>query len=365
LIFIITVVERSLDLRLILLLTVIQTTNLTGTKQAPGKRGQLKRRLSSPVEPTGYRAETNLQMSVVENLNTIIMSGPASSTGTRNEEHSSQIKAEHTIIIAITGPSSSGKTTLSKYVLSLFSSVYSSAPDALKPYLLHQDDFYIPDSQLPSVKLSSGEVVANWDCAEALDIPRLARTLKTSEETGGEPDDFESIQHLNDETLTTVEVSEDVKSKHESILRECVKSFLPNTRVLLLDGFLLLTPNILEQVKPYLFGVIMLRTTREEMILRRAKRDYATVEGATWADPKGYVEDVVWPGYVNDHAFLFEDGDVTLGKVKTIEELEPIRGLNLEIAHPGALGAGGIEGMLTWGVDMVANILGKQGISED
>ena len=34
-----------------------------------------------------------------------------------------------------------------------------------------------------------------------------------------------------------------------------------------------------------------------------------TVEGF-WEDPPGYVDKVVWPNYVKDHAFLFQNGDV-------------------------------------------------------
>lgn len=34
-----------------------------------------------------------------------------------------------------------------------------------------------------------------------------------------------------------------------------------------------------------------------------------TIEGF-WEDPPGYVDKVVWPNYVKDHAFLFVNGDV-------------------------------------------------------
>lgn len=34
-----------------------------------------------------------------------------------------------------------------------------------------------------------------------------------------------------------------------------------------------------------------------------------TIEGF-WEDPPGYVDDVVWPNYVKNHAFLFQDGNV-------------------------------------------------------
>jgi nicotinamide/nicotinate riboside kinase len=42
---------------------------------------------------------------------------------------------------------------------------------------------------------------------------------------------------------------------------------------------------------------------------REARSGYVTLEGF-WEDPPGYVDDIVWPNYVKDHAFLFKNGDV-------------------------------------------------------
>ena len=42
---------------------------------------------------------------------------------------------------------------------------------------------------------------------------------------------------------------------------------------------------------------------------REARAGYVTLEGF-WEDPPGYVDKIVWPNYVNDHAFLFVDGKV-------------------------------------------------------
>lgn len=42
---------------------------------------------------------------------------------------------------------------------------------------------------------------------------------------------------------------------------------------------------------------------------RENRTGYVTIEGF-WEDPPGYVDNVVWPNYVKDHAFLFENGDV-------------------------------------------------------
>lgn len=42
---------------------------------------------------------------------------------------------------------------------------------------------------------------------------------------------------------------------------------------------------------------------------RENRTGYVTIEGF-WEDPPGYVDNVVWPNYVKDHAFLFRNGDV-------------------------------------------------------
>jgi nicotinamide/nicotinate riboside kinase len=47
---------------------------------------------------------------------------------------------------------------------------------------------------------------------------------------------------------------------------------------------------------------------------REARSRYATIEGF-WEDPPGYVEKIVWPNYVAEHQWMFEDGDVE-GKLK-------------------------------------------------
>jgi nicotinamide/nicotinate riboside kinase len=263
-----------------------------------------------------------------------------------------------TVIIAITGPSSSGKTTLSKYVMSILSSLLSG-PGDLKPILLHQDDFYIPDSKLPTVRLSSGDEVANWDCAEALDTPRLAMTLEHLKSAGLMPEDFESIQHLNESLQPSTPYADSFVSKHTQLVKEALERLPKNTKLAVLDGFLLLPLSILEQIRPWLKAVIMLRTSRDSIIKRRAERAYATVEGASWDDPPGYVEDVVWPGYVKDHSALFHDGDVN-GKAKSHAELQQICGLDVEISPPDI--PRGVEAMLDWGIDAFVGVINSIGM---
>ena len=47
---------------------------------------------------------------------------------------------------------------------------------------------------------------------------------------------------------------------------------------------------------------------------REARSEYATIEGF-WKDPPGYFDKIVWPNYVAEHQWMFENGDVE-GKLK-------------------------------------------------
>lgn len=89
---------------------------------------------------------------------------------------------------------------------------------------------------------------------------------------------------------------------------------LTKTKLFILDGFLLYTPS-LTAIQPYLDLKLFLRVSHHAAKTRReARSGYVTLEGF-WEDPPGYVDKIVWPNYVEEHAFLFEDGDVE-GKVK-------------------------------------------------
>lgn len=63
-------------------------------------------------------------------------------------------------------------------------------------------------------------------------------------------------------------------------------------------------------LRPYLDIKFFLRASYHRAKTRREARDgYVTIEGF-WADPPGYVDKIVWPNYVEEHAWMFEDGDV-------------------------------------------------------
>ncbi|KAM0201768.1 hypothetical protein ACHAPA_003864 [Fusarium lateritium] len=126
-----------------------------------------------------------------------------------------------------------------------------------------------------------------------------------------------------------------------------------NLRLCLFDGFLLYSPSM-AAIKPNLDIKLFLRTTYEKAKKRREARDgYVTLEGF-WADPPGYVDKIVWPNYVEEHAWMFEGGDVE-GKFKTdVLDNEGIK-IQSDVSADGD-----IEKTFEWTVDTVLQELEKQ-----
>ncbi len=139
-----------------------------------------------------------------------------------------------------------------------------------------------------------------------------------------------------------VEIEEDVLRAH----RRDVHALLENPRedngqgegegeskavdmhICILDGFLLYpdpkphnvdsnpSPSLPHSLTSLLQLRLFLRSTLALTRARRAARPgYVTLDGF-WADPPGYVEEVVWPNYVREHAWMFEGGDVEGGEVR-------------------------------------------------
>jgi nicotinamide/nicotinate riboside kinase len=200
------------------------------------------------------------------------------------------------LLLGISGPSSSGKTTLSRLLRDIF------PPSKL--FILHLDDFYLTDAEIP---VRNG--IQDWDCLDSLNLPQLQKALEHIKEHGTSPDWLQSQEDQNsvgEHGVSELEVGE---------LRERVRKWFDgrpeweNKRICIVDGFLLFSEDM--QNLRSLFDVkLFLRTSYETAKRRReARSGYVTLEGF-WEDPPGYVDKVVWPNYVQDHKFLFGDGDV-------------------------------------------------------
>lgn len=101
-------------------------------------------------------------------------------------------------------------------------------------------------------------------------------------------------------------------------------------------------------IHPYINTKIFLRTSYAKAKARReARTGYVTIEGF-WEDPPGYVDKIVWPNYVEEHAYMFEDGDVE-GKFRhDVLQREGIR-----VEDDGAVGEGDMGRTLEWSVGIL------------
>lgn len=196
------------------------------------------------------------------------------------------------LLIGISGPSSSGKTTLSRLLRDIIP----------QTFIIHLDDFYLPDVQIP---LKEG--VQDWDCLESLNIPHFHAALSYVKSHGTSPPDSISKEDQNaigEHGVDPVFI-ESCKERVKKLMAD--KSW--NIPIAIIDGFLLFS-NSMTNIRALFDIKLFLRTSYTTTKARReARSGYVTLEGF-WQDPPGYVDQIVWPNYVKDHAFLFEGKDV-------------------------------------------------------
>lgn len=112
-------------------------------------------------------------------------------------------------------------------------------------------------------------------------------------------------------------------------------------------------------VHPYLDVKFFLRASyRRAKARREARQGYVTIEGF-WTDPPGYVDKIVWPNYVEEHAWMFENGDVEgeyRGDVLETEGIKVQGGLDVD---------GDMERTLEWIVDALLEELQDRNDSTD
>ncbi|KPI40977.1 Nicotinamide riboside kinase [Cyphellophora attinorum] len=271
-----------------------------------------------------------------------------------------------TLLVGLSGPSSSGKTTLARLLRTLFSlPAAESGYVSLSLFILHQDDFYHTDALIPLITTPSNAAsglgareLQDWDCVESLDLDLTSRTLqfvknegrlpvRSTNESEGDGEDWgESKEDQN--SVGPVDLPEGLLDDLRKDLEHWwagLSIFSPapqpptrtkeptDFRLCILDGFLLYpdpaSPNpdlqrLQNGVTGHLTLKLMLLASRDQTITRRTRRTgYVTLEGF-WEDPPGYVEDVVWPNYVKDAAWLMRgDGDCSAESKASAESKEP------------------------------------------
>lgn len=190
-------------------------------------------------------------------------------------------------------------------------------------FILHEDDFYWPDTQIPYK-----DGVQDWDCIEAIDVKGLQKALEYIKQHGTSPPDLLSKEDQNSVGESGVN-EEAVKAWKDKANSGAAVS--QSVRIAIVDGFLLFGQEMEEVWKSmdvrlflrteYVDYIMLTLQCRETPLLtcissyatakrrREARLGYVTLEGF-WEDPPGYVDNIVWPNYVKEHAFLFQNGDV-------------------------------------------------------
>lgn len=208
----------------------------------------------------------------------------------------------------------------------------------ITPYFIFLLFLKILDCRVPNVTILSAKHGArklkDWDCIESLDLDRLGSMLRYFKKHGMLPPFIVNKGGRNDVVDLGVSSSTvtNFRMAFELWLEDFYCSSLSHTlvgdapsleiRLCILDGFLLypkkpdsstndpLHAKLYNLTSTLLDLRLFLLSRREQTIRRRVQRmRYATVKDF-WADPPGYVEDVVWPNYEREHSWMFVNGNV-------------------------------------------------------
>lgn len=192
------------------------------------------------------------------------------------------------IIIGLGGPSSSGKTTVAKALHSILKS----------SLLIHLDDFYLPDDQIPVDKATNEQ---NWDVPEAIDFKKFINYINDLKSGKKVTQEIDTLEPEADLKLTNDEVSFFNKSCDELGLNQ------GNFLYVLVDGFMLYHDPLVAD----LFDIkLFFHASFESLKTRREARSGYNTVGGFWVDPPNYFANIVWPAYVKHHQYLFVNNDV-------------------------------------------------------
>lgn len=203
--------------------------------------------------------------------------------------------SEHPVLlVGLSGISSSGKTTLARLLLKLL-------PNS---YLIHQDDFYFPDKDLPQ----SANGTVDWDSIEAIDFVRLKEELLHCKEHGKPSPQHISLQDAN--AFTDLPIDNEIVAGLASRIATMGLTTNSYMSICIMDGFLLYAED-LAAIKDILDVRLFMHTDYETAKTRRAARAGYTTYDGFWTDPPGYFDEIVWPNYTRYHSYMFHDRDAS------------------------------------------------------
>ncbi|OAP59679.1 hypothetical protein AYL99_06977 [Fonsecaea erecta] len=307
-----------------------------------------------------------------------------------NQQGSPEDPRVDTVLVGLSGPSSSGKTTLARLLREIFNLDHAAEEGwKISLFILHQDDFYKTDQDIPTVTISSKEFgtreLQDWDCIDSLDLPLFEHTLTHLRNHGHLPpesvskEDQNSVGHSGVSPAEVDEHREKVRARIDELVRKRDSKGTESgtgkeIRIYIVEGFLLYPQpsssstsasstssdyphsaaglhHLHHLTHTLLHPLLFLPSTRTQTLTRRAARSgYVTLEGF-WVDPPGYVEDLVWPNYMRYHGWMYKDGNVD-GDVFDEDSCER-EGVQV---CPGA-GGWNMKQVLDWGVQRVEDVI--------
>ena len=256
-------------------------------------------------------------------------SSPPETRPTPTASHDPPPPRRRPLLLALSGPTSSGKTSLATALHAIYPPPHS--------ILLHADDFYKADEEIPFVDIDIGagagcegeegeggasgcegeeagarKRVRDWDCAQALDLEALegvVRGLKFDLGGGEKGDGAVAARQKQGNFESEGGGDGGIKGISQSLISRLRSSFPSSSPppahnqppLIILDGFLLFGTSVPPSLTSLFDIKILLRVSREKARERRERRNgYVTLEGF-WEDPEGYFEGVVWPGYEREY----------------------------------------------------------------
>lgn len=238
-------------------------------------------------------------------------------------------------------------------------------------------------------------MLQDWDCVKALDISRLSRALSHIHGTGSLPENLKSIQDLNEEADSGVSL--EAVDRLKQYVGERLASSTPSTvgkgsdyrrerTLAFLEGILLYAPesdkgHVLRPVHDNIDVRLFLPAAYEDIKVRREARSGYVTSGPAqepplpqrnsasdgsgeggegqqtfWEDPPGYVDDIVWPHYVRDHAWLLvPEDEQNVDSAELVKKAGSGTNVRTDVGIAVAPGQGNrpMTEILTWAVEEV------------
>jgi nicotinamide/nicotinate riboside kinase len=234
------------------------------------------------------------------------------------------------------------------------------------------------ETRIPYTTTRSGSRIQDWDTVSAIDTTFLSQSLSYVRTHGHLPPRLQSKEDQNEKGASGVpdEVVSELRDRVAEKLASSSSSL--QRTIVFMEGFLLYAPpstdHVLRKVHEQIALPLFLPASYENVKRRREGRSgYVTIgpapeepkekdvkEGGEvdlegeddrppqnfWVDPPGYVDDVVWPRYVEDHAWLLvEEGEGDLPHGLNVR-----RDVGVKVVPGGEVD---METMLRWAVKEV------------